>query len=58
MKLVGNRTYISAGASYALMLVSLYYKANGHALGETLPLVILATGTFLSTCYFRKVANK
>jgi len=57
MKLKGNRTYLSAGASYALMLVSLYFKSRGHAIGETIPLVVLATGTFFSTCYFRKVAD-
>lgn len=56
MKLKGNRTYISAGLSYILMLISLFYKSKGSAIGETIPLVVLATGTFISTCYFRKVA--
>ena len=57
MKLTGNRTYLSAAASYLLMLVSLYYKSQGHAIGETIPLVVLSTGTFASTVYFRKIAK-
>ena len=43
-----STTIISGTAMLTLLLtlISLYYKASGCAIGETIPLVVLALGTY------------